>query len=88
VVDWLMPKSVEDLTKRSSAFRRDLQKHLDAKFEEGRAKGRNDPGGDSGGEGRAPGGRMTLAQIDAMPMNEWMSKPKEERDRLLEEARK
>lgn len=29
---------------------------------------------------------MTLAQIDAMPTSEWLSMPKPERDRLLEEA--
>lgn len=29
---------------------------------------------------------MTLAQIDAMPMNEWMAKPREERQRLLDDA--
>lgn len=38
--------------------------------------------GGAGGSGLA----LTLAQIDAMPMNEWLSKPKPERERLLEQA--
>lgn len=35
-----------------------------------------------------PRGRMTLAEIDAMPTNQWLAMPKEERDRLLTEARR
>lgn len=35
-----------------------------------------------------PRGGLTLAQIDAMPTSQWLSIPKTERDRLLEQAHK
>lgn len=38
--------------------------------------------------GAALPGRMTLAQIEAMPTAEWLAKPREERNRLLEQARR
>ncbi len=38
------------------------------------------------GGGRSPGGRLTLAQIDAMPMSEWQSYSREDRTRMLEDA--
>lgn len=37
--------------------------------------------------GTSPAAKMTLEQIDQMPTAQWMSKPKEERERLLRVAR-
>lgn len=69
------------------------QKDLDARLQGAAKKALDDfkaanPGSapPAGGGANTLTGNLTLAQIDAMPMNQWMSYPREERTRLLDAA--
>lgn len=72
-------KATEEAKKRVEGERKVTSAQTAAANRQGRSPTLDVP---SGGSRRT----MTLAQIDAMPTNEWLSMPKAERDRLLEEA--